>query len=209
MMTLGSAATVIAAALSLISLDYSRRISELATTSPDVVDEERGNRVATRLGLVGRAFCRTDEERAGFDLMGRYMHRDRKLRMRIYPAFGLPLAVYLFGLVTKSFSDPFGPRSIEPGFPILAVAPDGPLFDDMLTLLDNVTKQRYARSIAISNRPEALETARYGLALPVMPEWLSPIVSIVPAQLFCKDLAKLRGLDTENPRGLSKVTLTT
>ena len=118
LMALASAAAVIAMALSLISLDYSRRIAELAATSPDVVSEERGSRVSTRLGLIGRSLCRTDEERAGYDLMGRYMHRDRKLRMRIYPAFGLPLAVYLFGLVTKSFTDPFGPHRLEQGLPI-------------------------------------------------------------------------------------------
>jgi len=98
---------------------------------------------------------------------------------------------------------------VEPGFPILAVAPDGPLFDDMLTLLDNVTKQRYARTIAISNRPEALETARYGLALPVMPEWISPIPAIIAAQLFTYHLGTIKGLDTDQPRGLSKVTKTT
>ena len=97
---------------------------------------------------------------------------------------------------------------VEPGFPILAVAPDGPLFDDMLTLLDNVTRQRYARSIAISNRPEALETARYGLALPVMPEWISPIPAIIAAQLFTYHLGTIKGLDTDQPRGLSKVTKT-
>ncbi len=117
-MALGSAAAVIAMALSLVSLDYSRRIAELAATSPDVASDEHGNRVSTRFGLIGRSLCRTDEERAGYDLMGRYMHRDRKLRMRIYPAFGLPLAVYLFGVLTRSFADPFGPRPMEQGFPI-------------------------------------------------------------------------------------------
>ncbi len=118
LMALGSAGAVITLALSLISLDYSRRIAELAATSPNIASDRRGSRVSTRLGLIGRALCRTDEERAGYDLMGRYMHRDRKLRMRIYPAFGLPLAVYLFGLVTRSFADPFGPRPVEEGFPI-------------------------------------------------------------------------------------------
>jgi len=113
-----SAAAVIAMALSLISLDYSRRISDLAAASSDVSAREDRRPVITRFGRLGRLLCRTDEERAGYDLMGRYMHRDRKLRMRVYPAFGLPLAVYLFGLVTRSLSDPFGPRVAEPGFPI-------------------------------------------------------------------------------------------
>lgn len=98
---------------------------------------------------------------------------------------------------------------VEPGFPILAVAPDGPLFDDMLQLLSNVTTQRHSRTVAISNRPEALEAARYGIALPVAtPEWLSPVPAIVAAQLFTYHLGTIKGLDTDRPRGLSKVTKT-
>jgi ABC-2 type transport system permease protein len=118
LMALGSAGLVLALAMSLISLDYSRRISELAAVSSDVGEKGHIRPLAARLARIERMTCRSDEERAGFDLMGRYMHRDRKLRMRVYPAFGLPLAVYLFGLVTGSFADPFGPRNIEPGFPI-------------------------------------------------------------------------------------------
>lgn len=98
---------------------------------------------------------------------------------------------------------------VEPGFPILAVAPDGPLFDDMLALLTNVTTERHSRTVAISNRPEALETARYGIRLPpAVPEWLSPIPAIVAAQLFTYHLGTIKGLDTDRPRGLSKVTKT-
>jgi glucosamine--fructose-6-phosphate aminotransferase (isomerizing) len=41
-----------------------------------------------------------------------------------------------------------------------------------------------------------------------MPEWLAPIVTILPAQLFAYHLATARGLDTEAPRTISKVTLT-
>jgi glucosamine--fructose-6-phosphate aminotransferase (isomerizing) len=47
-----------------------------------------------------------------------------------------------------------------------------------------------------------------GVAVPTVPEWLSPLVTIVPAQLFAYHLARARGLDTETGRNLSKVTLT-
>ena len=47
------------------------------------------------------------------------------------------------------------------------------------------------------------------LALPAgVPEWLSPVVAIGPAQLFCYHLTRAKGFDTESPRGLRKVTLT-
>jgi len=41
-----------------------------------------------------------------------------------------------------------------------------------------------------------------------MPEWLSPIISIIPGQLFSMYLTKAKGFDTESPRGLNKVTET-
>jgi glucosamine--fructose-6-phosphate aminotransferase (isomerizing) len=97
---------------------------------------------------------------------------------------------------------------VEPGFPILAVAPDGPLFEDMLELLTEVTA-RHSRIVAVSNRQEALETARYGIPLPTaMPEWISPMIAIIAAQLFTYHLGTVKGLDTDKPRGLSKVTKT-
>ena len=41
------------------------------------------------------------------------------------------------------------------------------------------------------------------------PEWLGPILSIVPGQLHALHLTRARGLITERPRNLSKVTRTT
>ena len=40
-----------------------------------------------------------------------------------------------------------------------------------------------------------------------MPEWLSPLVAVVPGQLVALRLAELRGVDLDNPLGLSKITL--
>lgn len=97
---------------------------------------------------------------------------------------------------------------VEPGFPILTIAPDGPLFDDMLELLTNMT-DRHSRTVTISNRREALDAARYGIPLPAtMPEWMSPMIAIIAAQLFTYHLGTVKGLDTDKPRGLSKVTKT-
>jgi len=53
------------------------------------------------------------------------------------------------------------------------------------------------------------ELADRGMQLPAgMPEWVTPLVSIVPAQLFCYYLTHAKGFDTEAPRGLRKVTRT-
>jgi len=74
-----------------------------------------------------------------------------------------------------------------------------------LTLL----RERGARVIAISDREDVLSAAEVGLPLPPgVPEWLSPIVSVVPGQLWARSLAVAKRINPDKPRGLSKVTLT-
>jgi glutamine---fructose-6-phosphate transaminase (isomerizing) len=95
------------------------------------------------------------------------------------------------------------------GFPILAVVPAGAVFEDVMALLESLVEEQGAELIAVSNHEKALALARTPLRLPAaLPEWLSPLVSIVPAQLFSYHLARAMGRDTEAPRGLSKVTRT-
>ena len=90
-----------------VSLDYARRIGELASQAPPA-DAARGwvGRIGDRLSAYGLIFCRSDAERAGYDLMRASMSRDRKLRSRVYPAFGLPLAAYVYGVLSGAFRAP-------------------------------------------------------------------------------------------------------
>ena len=95
---------------------------------------------------------------------------------------------------------------IQAGFPVLAVATSGPALEGMTTLLTRV-RDADARLVVASD-VAAVRDLGAGIDLPVVPEWLSPIVAIVPAQLFAYHLARAKGLDTEAPRNISKVTLT-
>ena len=97
---------------------------------------------------------------------------------------------------------------VEQGFPVLVVIPDGAVFDEMLAVVRKLKEQHQANVLILSNRDEALAFSDHHLRLPDMPEWLSPIVSIVPGQLFCYWLSKLKGHDTESPKGLTKITET-
>ncbi len=98
---------------------------------------------------------------------------------------------------------------VSQGFPVMAIVPDGAVFDDMQALLETLVSQRQVEVVAISNREEALALAHTPLRLPAdIPEWLSPLVTIVPGQLFSYYLTRAKGYDTEAPRGLRKVTLT-
>jgi glucosamine--fructose-6-phosphate aminotransferase (isomerizing) len=97
---------------------------------------------------------------------------------------------------------------IDYGFPVVLVAPTGRASDDVGVLLD-LLRMRRARTIALSDRDDVLERASSGIRLPPgVPEWLSPIVSVVPGQMWARSLAIAKGLDPDQPRGLSKVTRT-
>ena len=103
-----------------------------------------------------------------------------------------------------------GPMAIlSHGFPVFAVVPQGAVFADMMELLSTLVRDLNVELLVISNERQVLELAQTPLQIPSnLPEWLSPIVCIVPAQLFSFHLTQARGIDTEKPRGLRKVTLT-
>ena len=95
------------------------------------------------------------------------------------------------------------------GFPVFAVVPSGKIAPDMITLLTELVQDQQVELLAISNEDSALALANTPLRLPNrLPEWITPIPAIVPAQLFCYHLTRAKGYNTEGPRGLSKVTLT-
>ncbi len=102
-----------------------------------------------------------------------------------------------------------GPMAlVEPNFPALFIAPHGAVFEEVLDLL-RAMRERGADLLVISDQEEALALASASLPLPLgVPEWLSPLVTVVPGQLLALRLAEARGLDPDTPRGLQKVTRT-
>jgi glucosamine--fructose-6-phosphate aminotransferase (isomerizing) len=98
---------------------------------------------------------------------------------------------------------------IHPDYPVLAVAPGGAVLDDMPPLLRRLREELGARLLVLSDRDEALSIGQQAIRLPAgVPEWLTPLVAIVPAQLYAYHLTRARGYDTEAPRTIHKVTET-
>jgi glucosamine--fructose-6-phosphate aminotransferase (isomerizing) len=98
---------------------------------------------------------------------------------------------------------------VESGYPVFAVAPRGRVFNSMLQMLRRLREDISAELVVISNDKRARSLAQVPLAIPAdVPEWLSPLVSILPAQLFAYHLTKAKGYDTERPRSIRKVTET-
>ena len=98
---------------------------------------------------------------------------------------------------------------VESGYPVFAVAPKGKVFNSMLQMLQQLRNEISAELVVISNDKRALSLAQIPLSIPAdVPEWLSPLVTILPAQLFAYHLTLAKGFDTEKPRTIHKVTKT-
>jgi glucosamine--fructose-6-phosphate aminotransferase (isomerizing) len=93
-------------------------------------------------------------------------------------------------------------------FPVVVIAPPGKVQQDLRFLVDGL-KDRGAEFVAISDDSSILERASAKFEVQVRcSDELSPILYAVPIQLFAENLAQLKGLNPDSPRGLSKVTET-
>lgn len=103
---------------------------------------------------------------------------------------------------------------VEPQFPAFVFAPTGPTWPamkEMIARLDNTQ----ATTLVVTDRSNK-EAPKAALRIPenlafrssLPGDLYTPIPYIIPAQLFAAHLAAAKGLNPDEPRGLSKVTLT-
>ncbi len=93
-------------------------------------------------------------------------------------------------------------------FPVVAIAPPGKVQPGMSSLVEDLAGRR-AELVVISDDTTMLDKASATFVVPgLLPEELSPILYAIPTQLLAENLARLKGLDPDAPRGLSKVTET-
>ncbi len=98
--------------------------------------------------------------------------------------------------------------TIGKGSPVILMMPGGAAYADLYELALDL-RQREADLLVISDVPEALGLATTPIPLAVaVPEWLSPLTTILPGQILALQLTLARGLNPDTPRGLHKVTRT-
>lgn len=90
---------------------------------------------------------------------------------------------------------------------VLVAAGDGPLAAPMVELATDL-QSRGARILGIGGTDEFREHCDVHLEAGTLPEIVTPLTAIVPAQLMIERLARDLGLDPDQPRGLAKVTRT-
>ena len=101
-----------------------------------------------------------------------------------------------------------GPVAVlDPLFPVWAIASHDV---SLSAVQDAAARIKEFGSTVVASGPAAHEIASADYYLPVPepdPALLSPLLSVVPGQLFAATLARAKGFDPDAPRGLTKVTL--
>jgi glucosamine--fructose-6-phosphate aminotransferase (isomerizing) len=97
--------------------------------------------------------------------------------------------------------------ALDPLFPVWTIASSDETLPAVVEAAERV-RAAGATLVASGDAAETLADAAYVLPVPKPPSpLLSPLLSVVPGQLFACALARAKGLDPDRPAGLSKVTL--
>lgn len=98
--------------------------------------------------------------------------------------------------------------TVTRGYPVILIATRGAILNDMTELIDRL-QALHAELLIISDDQKLLNRAHLPLPIPEgVPEWLTPLVAVVPGQLFAMQLTLEKGMNTDQPDGLTKVTET-
>jgi glucosamine--fructose-6-phosphate aminotransferase (isomerizing) len=94
---------------------------------------------------------------------------------------------------------------VDPDTPSVFLMPRGPIFDKVMSNLEEV-KARGGPVIAVACEGDDEVAARADsvIYVPEVPEYLQPLVTVVPLQLLAYHIAVLRHCDVDKPRNLAK-----
>ncbi len=195
---------------------YTSELMVIAMLSAAMNDDKAGWKELNRVGRWMKQTLKQDTSLAQAAQRYRYMRQCVVLGRGFNYATAFEWALKLKEL-TYVEAEPYssadfqhGPIAmIERGFPVMAVAPRGKVFDSLLDVLMHLRKHFLAELLVVSNAKKALSLAQIPFTIPNdVPEWLSPLVSIVPAQLFAYHLTLAKGFDPDRPRMIHKITET-
>ena len=94
---------------------------------------------------------------------------------------------------------------IEEGLPVIVIAPKDKYFEKTLSNMQEVIA-RGGKILFITDQKKQLmnENIRFGIRVPAIDNFLSPILLTIPIQLLAYHVALLKGYDIDKPRNLAK-----
>jgi glucosamine--fructose-6-phosphate aminotransferase (isomerizing) len=186
------------ALLSAVALGDKERLQALRA-APGAVSKQ----IENTLGVAGRFDPYTDVESGTVVTRGVNYGTAFEIALKIRELSGAPFEAF------SSADLLHGPiAAVKRGRPAIVIAPSGRTLGSMRGAIEKI-RERGAELIAISDDTEFLGSAQTAFPLvPDLPEWLSPLLTVVPGQVAAVQLAKLRGADIDSPLGLTKITRT-
>ena len=94
---------------------------------------------------------------------------------------------------------------IDETMPVMVIATKSKIYEKVLSNIEEA-KARGAKIIAIVNADdkEIAKKADYRIEVPETDELFSPVINVIPLQLFAYYVSTMRGCDVDQPRNLAK-----
>ena len=94
---------------------------------------------------------------------------------------------------------------IDEKFPTIAIAPTDSVYSKTISNIEEI-KSRRGKTIAVATEgnKEIKNIADDWLYIPKTIEMLTPILAVIPLQLFAYYMGVMKGLDVDKPRNLAK-----
>ncbi len=94
---------------------------------------------------------------------------------------------------------------LDESTPVVCVATDSPILDKMLSNVEEVrARGADVISIATEGTPKVAEASDLTIEVPRLDWILQPILAIIPLQLLAYHVARMKGLNVDQPRNLAK-----
>ena len=87
--------------------------------------------------------------------------------------------------------------------PVISIAVPGVVYEKVISNSQEA-KARDARLIGVAPNESESDIFDELFAIPKVSEWISPLLTVVPLQLFSYHIAAHKGLDVDQPRNLAK-----
>ena len=183
----------------LSSIQGARMIAELRSM-PEIIRQtlrchESVQRIAERYFNVGNML---------------YMGRQYLFPVALEGALKLKEISYIHAEGYPAAEMKHGPIAlVDENTPSIFLVPRGSIFDKVMSNLEEV-KARGGPVIAIASEGDDAVTEHIAsladevIMVPDVPEYLQPLVTVVPLQLLAYHIALLRGCDVDKPRNLAK-----
>jgi glucosamine--fructose-6-phosphate aminotransferase (isomerizing) len=94
---------------------------------------------------------------------------------------------------------------IDEEMPVVVVSPKGSTYEKVMSNIEEV-KSRKGRTIALATEGdhEIGHKVNHALFIPEVNQFLTPILMVIPLQLFAYHVAVIKGTDVDQPRNLAK-----